>query len=341
MMGIVIAATGLIGLFSMAGLPGDPATRPTTGPATTQQGTVPASLCRKLVAASAASEGTSLRRFEGPGTPFPYRMKCLEETPAYTCWRVIFPSPYTSPEPANNTVWCEYFQAKVSGPRPGVIALHPINMDMGLMRRTCGKMAENGMDALWLEMAWYGDRAPAGFISQVLVLQRIEALIAAVCQSVMDIRRAAEFLADRPNVDKERIYLCGFSLGALMGALTIGVDGQFPRAVLVLGGGDLGRIFSANRTVIDIFTAANPHSKSSEAAMRKLLAPIDPLTYIDRAAKTRVLMLNARRDTIIPPECSEKLARRLRNVKVHWYDADHMTLPIDDVTARIVTFLED
>ena len=60
----------------------------------------------------------------------------------------------------------------------------------------------------------------------------------------MDVRRAADFLRSRPEVDPSRVGVTGISLGAIVGSTTAGVDGRFAKAVLTIGGGDLARILA-------------------------------------------------------------------------------------------------
>ncbi len=307
-----------------------------TAPVLKQQ--VPASLCRPLAPTSEPKLKPLLDRFVCPPQAFSYQMCQVGENEAATIWRVLFPSPHVSSLPANNTVWCEYYRAKIKGPRPAVVVLHPLDLEIHLMRKICSLLAQKGIDSLWLEMAYYGDRSvPEGIFRQILLLQDLDNLIAAVCQSVMDIRRASEFLAGRPDVPKDQIYLMGCSLGAIIAALTMGVDGNYPKVVMLVGGGNLSKIFTANRETIQLLSLGNKEKNLSEKMLYDRLKPIEPLTYVDRARKTKVLMLNARKDTIIPSHCAQELADRLPGARIKWYDGGHTAIPVDEETVRTIT----
>ena len=157
-----------------------------------------------------------------------------------------FPSPYTSPDPENNTVWCEYFKADKKTPKPAVIVLHILENDFTLPRIVCDSLASSGTDALLLKMAYYGPRRPKDPSRQKGFTTDLNTWLNGIRQTVMDIRRARRFLAGQPGVNPDKIGLCGISLGALVGAVTVGVDAEFPKAALILGGGDLAAVASSD-----------------------------------------------------------------------------------------------
>jgi len=258
--------------------------------------------------------------------PFEWQMAPLERWNDYTLWQVTFPSACASDDPENNTVWCEYFQSSQAGARPAVIVLNPFEEDYRLPRMICQYLTVAGVDTLLMKMPYCGPRRPADPGRRKELLSDLDRLVAAVHQSVMDVRRSARFLADLPNVDKDRIGILGVSLGAVVGALAVGVDAGFSKAVLVLGGGDLaGMIEAGSDPVKPIVDYLKAHG-IDETQLRAKLELIEPLTFASRARETQVLMINARRDKLVPAQCAEKLAAALAKSQLVWYDADQTSI---------------
>lgn len=317
----------------------------TTTTATTKspaiiRGVVSAKYHRLIKPANDPQMAQLLKRFETPAAEFSYKKSLRRDEKSLAVWTITFPSPFRSADACNNIVWGEYFQAKVKGSHPAVIVLHPLDSRPDFMRLVCEKLAMAGMDSMWIRMAYFGERASQGILSQVTLLQRTENLVSAISQSVMDIRRTTEFLSAQPNVDSGRIYLCGGSLGALVGSLAMGVDGNYGRAAFVLGGGNLSRMFVANQAIIKAVRMTHPDNKDlTPEDVARDLRPIDPLTYVDRTGNTQVLMINARNDSVIPPESSKELASRMKNVELVWYDGGHNDLNWDIVIKKVLAFL--
>jgi len=274
---------------------------------------------------------------------FDWKMQIKHKDANYTCWDVSFPSPYTSPDPENNIVWCEYFKTNKENPKPAVIVLHILEDDFTLPRIVCHFLASNGTDALLLKMAYYGPRRPKDPARQKSFTDDLGTLVGAVQQTVMDVRRAERFLANQPGVKPDKIGLCGISLGAMVAATTVGVDGNFPKAALSWGGGDLAGMFTSGSKEAQGIKAYIQKHNIDDQQLRSLLESIEPLTFAARANKTEVLMLNARQDKIVPESNAEKLAQALPNSELIWYDADHykMAWHLLDALAKISEFLAD
>jgi dienelactone hydrolase len=325
----------------------NPSTQPTSQPSGKLsgiiEGTVPASLHREIKATSDPHLAQLLKRFQVPANDFKYQMKLLQENNAYKLWKVTFPSPMTSPDPENNIVWCEYFESKTPGAKQTVIVLHILENDFTLPRIICHTMASSGINAMLVKMAYYGERRPKDPARQKSITKNVDTLLNGVCQTVMDVRRAAEFLASQPGVDPKQIGLCGVSLGALVGSLTMGVDGNFPKAAIILGGADLASVItSTDLNIHELRDCLKANGLTEKEQIVKALEPIEPLTYISRARQTDVLLINATGDKIIPPHCTESLVKALPQAKVKWFDAGHNSMLIHFVTAiqSVIAFFQ-
>src|SRR5262249_61850129 len=111
-----------------------------------------------------------------------------------------FPSPVTSDCPENNTVHAEYYRPKGDGPFPGVIVLDITAGDQSLSRGISTLLAQRGIAALFVQMAYYGPRRPPG--SKLRLLSpNIAHTVEAIRQTVLDVRRATAWLESRPEID--------------------------------------------------------------------------------------------------------------------------------------------
>ena len=131
-------------------------------------------------------------------------------------------------------------------------------------------------------------------------------------QNVVDLRRAVDVLLARPDVDPARIAFAGYSSGARIGAILAGVDHRIRWFDLLSGGA----------TPISAYVRAAP--AKFRARLRRDLEVVDPLRYVRRAAPSRLLFQNGRRDRVVPHAALVALARAASSPKeIRWYPADH------------------
>jgi dienelactone hydrolase len=238
-------------------------------------------------------------------------------------YRLRFPSPVVSPHPENNTVHAEYYVPKGPGPFPGVIVLDITGGDQSLSRGIATYLAQNQIAGLFVQMAYYGPRRPPGSNLRLLSPD-IAHTMAAVRQTVLDLRTAAAWLESRPEIDAKRLGILGTSLGSFMAALTAEIEPRLGRVAILLGGGGFVDGYYDH-------PLARPYSKVFEALggskekVAKLLAPVDPLTCAANLKQRKVLMLAARRDEIVPPKMAEALWTAAGRPKIVWYDCGHYT----------------
>jgi dienelactone hydrolase len=244
----------------------------------------------------------------------------LEGLPIST---VTFPSPLRTPQPANNTVHCEYFEAKQPGRRPTVIVLHILGGDFELSRVCCRAMAVTGTHALFIKLPYYGPRRTPGDSTRMISTD-IEQTVQGMRQAVLDIRRAVTWLESRAEVDVERIGITGISLGGIVAALSASVEPRFDRACFVLAGGDIARVAWESRELDRVRKRWQDGGLDRDAAIR-VLSVIDPITYASRLKGRRVLMLNARYDKVIPPACTTALWEAAGRPPIEWWNAGHYT----------------
>jgi dienelactone hydrolase len=245
---------------------------------------------------------------------------------------VIFPSPIRSPYPENDTVYCRYYvPAGRPGTRvPAAIVLHHLGGDFVAEAILAEYLARCGVAAIEVEFPYYGPRRPKEEGKKRgrsdAVLSDLDLFVAATRQAVADVRRAADWLAARPEVDPERLGCVGVSLGGILGSIVAGVDPRFRRNVLVIAGGDLPSIIlhgsRETRRVIELLREKG----IDRPRLESLLWPIEPTRVAPRIAPGTTLMLNASRDEVIPRESTDALWQAAGRPEIAWYDTGHATI---------------
>jgi dienelactone hydrolase len=254
---------------------------------------------------------------------FPYEMDRKADLPAsgVEIYRLRFPSPVKSDCPENNTVHAEYYRPKGPGPFPGVIVLDITGGDQSLSRGIALHLAQNRIAGLFVQMAYYGPRRPPGSDLR-LMSPDIEHTMAAVRQTVLDLRRASAWLEGRPEIDAKRIGIMGTSLGSFMAALTAEMEPRFRRVAVLLGGGGFVQAYYDDPRGAGFRRFWEALGGTKELLVR-FIAPIDPLTCAANLKDRKVLMIAAKRDEIVPPRMATALWEATGRQKIVWFDTTH------------------
>jgi dienelactone hydrolase len=261
--------------------------------------------------------------FRLQGATFRYELQSIRETAGYTVSAVRFPSPITTPDPANNTVHAEYFRPVGDGRRPAVIVLHILGADFALSRYLAARLADRGVAALFVKLPYYGERRPNGAdASKRFLSVDIERSVTSMRQGVCDVRRAAAWLGNRPEIDPVKLGVTGISLGGIVSSLAASADPTLNRAALLLAGGGLSDVLwemPEGARYKKLWIA----SGRTKADLERLTAPLDPLTYAHRLKNKHVLMINGNVDEVIPPSCARALWEASGRPPMTWYDCGH------------------
>jgi dienelactone hydrolase len=287
----------------------------------------------------AATESAVPQPFRLAPATFAFQMRSLPTvSPHLTISTVSFPSPLVTPHENNNTVHCEYFSPKTEGPKAGVIVLHILGGDFDLARLFARALASRGVAALFLKMPYYGERRQPDSQARMISLDPHET-VRGMSQAVLDIRRAAAWLAAQKDIDPGRLGIMGISLGGITAALSASVEPRFSSVCLILAGGDMGEVAwqSSEMAPLRDRWLAGGGTRESLCA---ILKQVDPVTYARPVAGRRVLMLNAKQDEVIPPACTTALWKSLGEPEIVWWDAGHYTAVryLFDGLARAVDF---
>jgi dienelactone hydrolase len=254
---------------------------------------------------------------------FDYRMTLKAELPGsgVSVYHLEFPSPVTSPYPENNIVHAEYYRPQGQGPFPAVIVLDITAGDQSLSRGIAAYLARHHIAGLFVQMAYYGPRRPPGSSLRLLSPDVLHTL-AAIRQTVLDLRAATAWMASRLELDSRQLGILGTSLGSFLAALTAEMEPRLARVAVLLGGGGLVDAYYDD-------PRAAPYRKLYEALggtrekVAHLIAPVDPLTCASNLKTHQVLILAARRDEIVPPRMAEALWQASGRQKIVWFDCTH------------------
>jgi uncharacterized protein len=135
-----------------------------------------------------------------------------------------------------------------------------------------------------------------------------------VRQGVKDYRRAIDWLSTRKDVKADRIGAVGYSLGSIMSSILAGVDTRVRSIALCVGG---------DPTVA--------YTGDTDPATKQRGLETSSSLYIEHVAPRPVLMLNGKKDDIIPKAATDKLYAAAKDPKeIRWFDSGH-TLPQDAV----------
>ncbi|NOZ20605.1 MAG: alpha/beta hydrolase family protein [Planctomycetes bacterium] len=269
-------------------------------------------------------------------TGFQWKMMLTQQMPQYEVFLVSFPSPISLKYPETNTVFAEYYRPVGKVGVPGVVVLHILGGDFEISRILARHLASRGIGAMFVYMSFYGSRRPKGVRRARLLSEDIDLTLAAIQQTLTDVRRAALWLSLRPEVDPQKIGIAGTSLGAFIGCLAAGVEPRFRRCVFVLGGGDIAKVIWEGKETAKSRKRLEDRGVTYESLADRL-QDVDPLTYAGNIDRRGALMINATKDAVVPPRCTIALWEKMGRPQILWYNANHYTMimRIFDVLVKI------
>ncbi len=215
-------------------------------------------------------------------------------------FKVRFPSPVKTEVEVNNTVHAQYFQPQGEGPFPGVVVLHILGGDFPLSQMVSNGLARRGVAALFVKLPYYGERRPKGPRKRMLS-QNLDETVAGMTQGVLDIRRAATWLENRPEVNGKQLGVMGISLGGIMSGLSASAEPRFRKVGMYLAGGNLHQaIWDSDRSELQGFRDQWKTAGETRESFMKKMADVDPITHAPLLKDREILMVNAKHDEVIP-----------------------------------------
>ncbi|MSQ93621.1 MAG: hypothetical protein EXR98_03590 [Gemmataceae bacterium] len=143
-----------------------------------------------------------------------------------------------------------------------------------------------------------------------------------------DYSRAVDYLAARPEVNKDRLGYVGLSWGAITGITYVAYDQRIKAMGSMVGGGNFLGLYTKKEAE----KAATEGSKSS-----------DPVHHVARIAPRPLLFINVTKDQLILKSWAESLHKHAgAGSKVVWHDTDHYFKTVDRtvVCNSVIDFMD-
>ena len=208
---------------------------------------------------------------------------------------------------------------KFAPPYPAVVLLAGSggNKDSSYVRIAADMMATLGYATISIDAQYHGERARKGMSGDFEYVYN-PSMRDAWIQTVIDLRRAVDFLYSRPDIDKKRIGFLGFSQGSMVGGTFLGVEHRITAGCLMVGGGGFVR-WAEHLGILH---------KGIRRAMVVNSEITDPIYFIGNFAPHPLLMLAGKRDELIPRFATYALYNAAKEPKqLVWFNSGHILSP--------------
>jgi len=229
----------------------------------------------------------------------------LQEDKAVRVLRLRYASPLQT-DPRNDTVEALFFLPRRVPSPPLVIFLPIFNKGEWITDSFARYFAARGIAALSL-------RGKKKFLDGKSGIEGLLFAKEVLRQTIVDVRRGMDWVEAQDLMDKNKIGICGVSLGAVESAVVTGVDQRIGCAAYLLGGGNiLNILMTATEEGIQQFReqvmrAEGLDTDGLSSLIRSGYQDIDPLTYAGRLPPQKILMMNAYFDSVIQREYTDAL----------------------------------
>jgi len=257
-------------------------------------------------------------------------------------YTIDFPTAHPTRYEKNNTVHVEYFQPKGVTNTPMVILLHGMGDELLIPCKLLAKnLAKKGFACFVLYSVLHSRRTPETVRKRLPVLTA-EEWFEVYRISVIDVRQIIDWADSRSEIDKEKIAVLGTSFGGFISAITMGVDERIKAGILLVTGGNSGKIGHKSRQhsmkkgysiTEDEYNQNQKHYRQylaevAERGFENVTPPsksflVDPMTYTTHLRERPMLMLNALWDEYIPREATLDLWEASGKPPITWFPATH------------------
>ncbi len=242
---------------------------------------------------------------------------------------LTFPSPLTTDITENNTVHAEYFVPKGPGKFPAVVVLDIMQGNQMIARAEAMWLAQNGVASLVVLLPHYNQRrAPNSKVK--LISADLTRTLEGIRQGVLDCRCAIAWLAARPEVNADNLGMIGTSLGSFFTGITAANEPRIKNVCMILGGGGLVDAYYDHPKAKDVTKVLD--AIGGKFIVKRLIAPVDPITYAEQLKGKNLLMIAAKDDEIVPPKAASALWEVTGKQRIVWLDAGHITAGLYTMT---------
>jgi len=230
----------------------------------------------------------------------------------------------------------QYLKVKTPGKKKLVIVVPiygSISFASKMMARHLIEWRKHDTNVLLIQDAneiFDGDLERATIAStEAEMLQGVQRAVTRFRQVVITIRRLIDWAETVDEIDAARIGVVGFSIGASVANVAMGVDGRIAAGAFVLPSTQLHEIFAHARVPrwqesIDR-VRANLQLTPGELAWKvePTLRLIDPLYFSKSIDPTRVLLIEAAQDSFVPAQARKLHWEALGRPRLIRIDYDH------------------
>jgi cephalosporin-C deacetylase-like acetyl esterase len=171
-----------------------------------------------------------------------------------------------------------------------------------------------------LDAQYHGDRRVPGrdIFSQNFVQDRN-----AFAQTIVDYRRAVDYLETRSDIESQNIFVMGISMGGIQGAMVASVEPRVQGASLIVAGGDWEELIANSDLppADPIREALNGHYE----VVPRFFDIMDPIYQVHMISPRPLQMHNGLYDTTVPTG-QELYDAALEPKEIFWYPASHYTI---------------
>jgi len=171
-----------------------------------------------------------------------------------------------------------------------------------------------------LDAQYHGDRSVTGrdMFSQNFVQDRN-----GMAQTVVDYRRAIDYLETRSEIESQNAFVMGISMGGIIGGIVASVEGRAHATSLIVAGGDWEELVSNSDLppAEPMREALNGHYE----VIPRYFGIVDPIHTVHQISPRPLQMHNGIYDTTVPTE-QALFDAALEPKEIFWYPASHYTI---------------
>ncbi|MFH1539458.1 MAG: alpha/beta fold hydrolase [bacterium] len=212
---------------------------------------------------------------------------------------------------------------KGAPPYPAVMLLHGINASKdGIFAEYGAGIAKAGYAVYAMDGEYHGERE----IDVSKEIMRYPYTFGDMfVQTIRDLRRSADYLEGRGEIDAARMGYVGYSLGSFEGTVFAALEKRVKAVALVVGG-------SMKQTF-------GPLALSKE--FRQMLPAMDPEVFVKKISPRPLLMVNAEDDILIPPGNAKILFDAAAEPKTHVFVKSGHVIPADILLEHLLPWLDE
>jgi cephalosporin-C deacetylase-like acetyl esterase len=217
-------------------------------------------------------------------------------------------------------------------PYPVILYLHGSGMNREIPSIGLDILASEGYAIFSLSAEFTNERKREGIPSVGVITPYPVETRNAIIQTIIDYRRGIDYLEKREEIDTKRIGIVGLSMGAFIGSILFSIDERIRCAAFAVGGGDIETL--ARKSILVRPALRAEENKELLLKLKKLFAPVEPLNFARNKGRP-LLMVNGKKDTIVPPECGKALYEKFSEPKhIIWFEGGHV--PEMDLIMKLV-----